>query len=172
MADDGFEVIYNTNLTSFRERLLHLGKEITTTVTKAALKDAAFSMRDAARVFAPDSHQFLADAMKFEHKPFYVYNEHEHWLGGKNSNQYSLIETGNLRKHIKAGVILKRYLNEGELGYRVYASSKVSWYAKFVEFGRSNMEANPFMRRAYESHYLEVPYIFKVHIQRAIEENW
>lgn len=166
---DGFEVVFDDNFKGLRQRLLTFGDKIAKDVTKAALKEAAFLMRDAARGYAHDSHKFLADAMQFQHKPFYVYSDHEHWLGGKNSTQYDLIEPGNLRAHIKAGVINKRFLNTGELGYRVYASSKVSWYAKFVEFGTSNMAAKPFMRPAYEAHYQDVAFIFKFHIQNAVD---
>lgn len=168
---DGFEVIYDENFKSLHQRLLLLGDKIAKDVTKAALKEAAFSMRDAARVFAPDSHQFLVKAMGSEWKPWYVYSDHQHLLGG-NGNPYIPIEAGNLRKHIKAGVISQKYLANGELGYRVYASSKVSWYAKFIEWGRSGMAANPFMRPAYETYYQAVPYIFKQHIQNAIDGGW
>lgn len=166
---DGFEVVFDDNFMQLRQRLLTFGDKITTVVTKAALKEGAFLMRDSARGYVHDSHKFLADAMLFEHKPFYVYDAQQHWLGGKNSTQYTLIKAGNLRRHIRAGVMKKRFLLEGELGYRVFASSKVSWYAKFVEFGTSNMAAKPFMRPAYEANYQDISFIFKRHIQHAVD---
>lgn len=147
MADDGFSVKYDENWTLFSQRLAVLGENIAKRITVSALRESALFMKREAILYvsvSERSHKLLVD-----------------------KNYIELYPT-NMKKHIRYGRIRQKYLEDGEVGYRVYVAIKVAWYAKFLEFGRSNMAPKPFMRPTFEHNYQNVARLFIEMVDTAI----
>lgn len=147
---DGFSIEFNDNWTMLSQRLLTFGEKVSKQITVAALKESAGFMKHEAILYVSRSdrtHKLLVKGVYVELNP------------------------GNLKDHIRYGRIRQRHLEPGEVGYRVYVSIKMAWYAKFVEFGRSGMAPIPFMRPAFENNFDKLSRIFKEMVDQAILEG-
>lgn len=145
---DSIEVTFSEDWTLLHQRLTTFGEKVVKQVTLNALRDTAVIMKK----------QAVSNASR---------SSREHRL--KVDNVYINISPGNLKKYIRYGKL--KNLPDSEIGYRVFVKLTTAWYAKFVEFGRSNMVANPFMRPSFEEHIDSLPVLFKEYIQMAIEEG-
>lgn len=147
---DGIAIEFDENWTMLSQRLKTFGDKITKQVTVSALKESAAYMKHEAILYASKSKEVHKLLVKGE---------------------YVEITPGNLKDKIRYGRIRQKYLDQGEVGYRVYVAIKFAWYAKFVEFGTSKMAPIPFMRPAFENNYQNVARIFKEMIDIAIMEG-
>lgn len=138
MAEDGFEIEYDENWSSLSQRLSAFGENVAKKVTTSALKESAAYMKHEAILYASLSTE-------------------PHLL--KVDGAYVTITPGNLKRKIRYGKVRKS--PPGEIAYRVYVAIKMAWYAKFIEFGTSEMAASPFMRPAFEHNFMNVARIFK-----------
>lgn len=145
---DGCEIVYNEAWVLLHQRLATFGEKVAKQVTLGALKETAAMMRSEARLYAHRS-------------------EEVHKL--KVKGMYIDITPGNLKRNIRFRKMRKPPM--GALAYQVYIKRTVAWYGKFVEFGRSNMAARPFMRPAFEHNIDKMPRIFNEMIDRAILEG-
>jgi HK97 gp10 family phage protein len=104
------------------------------------------------------------------------------------------VDTGTLRDNIITSRLPKKRRAAGEEGVEVTVRYKAKgykdnarnrrlgrvggdyknygplFYAKFLEFGTSKMQARPFMTAAFEANKGALPEIFKTEMSRAIEE--
>jgi len=147
---DGFAIEYDENWTMLSQRLATFGEKVAKQITVSALKESAAFMKQEAVRFVNDS-------------------DRDHKLLVKG--EYIELHPTNLRKHIRYGRISPKYLEPGEVGYRVFVRIKIAWYAKFVEYGRSGMKASPFMRPAFEYEVQNVAKRFKEMIELAMLEG-
>jgi HK97 gp10 family phage protein len=147
---DGFAIQFDDNWVELSQRLRTFGDKVANQVTVAALKESALYMKHEAILYANKSkevHKLLVKGVYIEITP------------------------GNLKDKIRYARIRKNRLEPGEVGYRVYVAITMAWYAKFLEFGTSNMAAIPFMRPAFENNYQNISRIFKEMIDIAILEG-
>ena len=149
---DGFEIQFDANWTELSQRLATFSDKVANQISYAALRETAIFMKQEAVLYAGRS-------------------EDTHRL--KVKGEYVNINPGNLKKHISFRKIRKnsKLLVHGEVGYQVYVRIKIAWYAKFVEFGRSNMAAKPFMRPAFENNVDKMIRIFKEMIDMGIRDG-
>ena len=147
---DGFAIEYDENWTMLSQRLATFGEKVAKQITVSALKESAAFMKQEAVRFVNDS-------------------DRDHKLLVKG--EYIELHPTNLRKHIRYGRISPKYLEPGEVGYRVFVRIKIAWYAKFLEYGTSEMKAQPFMRPAFEHNMEKLARIFKEMVDLAILEG-
>ena len=145
---DGFEITFDANWTELSQRLATFSDKVANKITADALRETVKFMKHEAILYASRSEQ-----------------EHKLKVGGK----YVEIQPGNLKKNIRFGRM--RRMPKGEIGYRVYVKIRIAWYAKFVEFGRSNMAASPFMRPAFENNVDKMLRIFKEMVDMNITDG-
>ena len=145
---DIVEVIVSDDWVLMYQRLATFGNKVAKQVVNDALKETAKIMKT----------QAISNASR---------STREHRL--KVNGVYITISPGNLKKYIRFGRL--KNLPEGEIGYRVFVKITTAWYAKFVEFGRSNMSPKPFMRPSFEEHVDALPVLFKQYIARAITDG-
>lgn len=150
MFEDGVSIKIE-GLNELGSRLLAFSEK----VQKKVIRDGA---NEAAKVFQAEAIHNIETTTK---------NMKDHLL--KVKGEYVLIHPGNLAKNIKIKT-LKKMVN-GQIDVEIYLKKDHAWYGIFVERGKSNMAANPFMARAFEAKRDEVPGIFKERIEQAIREG-
>jgi HK97 gp10 family phage protein len=146
---DGFNITIK-GLNELGQRLQIFSNKIANEVTLEGVKEGAMIFRDEAIGNVPPNRRGTY-----------------HWL--KVKGEYVKIWPGNLAKNI----FIKRAkkMPSGTIRYEVFLRKHHAWYGLFVERGRSNMAANPFMARAFEAKRFEVYEALKARIQRALREG-
>jgi HK97 gp10 family phage protein len=147
---DGFSITFSDEWTTLHQRLATFGEKVAKQVTVGALRETAAIMKASAKEKVSQSNE-------------------EHYL--KVKKVYVKIKPSNLKKEIRFRKLRERGLDDGELAYQVYVRIRSAWYAKFVEFGRSNMAPRPFMRPTFEQHAADLPIIFKSKIDALIKQG-
>lgn len=138
-----------SGLRALEEELLRYSDKMVAGVLNDALKEGAMIIRNEAKANVRDS--------------FY-----EHRL--KVKGVYIWIQPGNLRKSISVKKDTSG-TRSFKLNYEVFVRNKETWYWKFVEFGTSKMEAQAFMRNAFEDKKELAVEVVKDSIEKYIEND-
>lgn len=150
MAEDGFSII-TKGINELGARLMAFSEAVSNKV----IRDAA---NEAAVIFKNEAISNIQSTCT---------NDKVHNL--KVRGVYVKIKPGNLAKNIRIKT-LKKMVN-GSINVEVYLKKQHAWYGIFVERGKSNMAANPYMAKAFEAKREEVPEIFKARIALALREG-
>jgi len=147
---DGFDIVQK-GINEFGARLMAFSDK----VQRKVIRDAA---NEAALMFKEEAILNIVSTVK---------NDKVHNL--KVKGVYIKINPGNLAKNIRIKTLRK--MVKGQIQMEVYLKKEVAWYGIFVERGRSNMAANPYMAKAFEAKKNEVPAIFNGRILKEITEG-
>ena len=147
---DGFSIT-DKGVNEFGQRL----KAFSEKVQRKVIRDAA---NEVATMFKEEAIRNIETTCK---------NNKEHRL--KVHGVYVTIQPGNLAKNIRIRTLRK--MVNGQIDMEVYLKKEFAWYGIFVERGRSNMAANPYMARAYEAKRSEAYDIFKEKLLKEISEG-
>jgi len=147
---DGFSITFSDEWLDVERRLRLFGEQVSKDASIAALRATATLMRASAREKVSRSSE-------------------KHFLKVKGT--YVEISPGNLKSKIRFRKIKKENTDPGTLRYQVYVMIKYAWYAKFLEFGRSNMAPQPFMRPAFEENVAKLTEVFKERVYKFISDG-
>jgi len=150
MSNDGFSLT-TKGINELGARLMAFSEK----VSHKVIRDAA---NEAATVFKKEAINNILTTCT---------NDKVHNL--KVRGVYIKIKPRNLSKNIRIKTLKK--MKDRTIEMEVYLKKEHAWYGIFVERGRSNMAANPYMSRAFEAKRDEVPEIFKDRIALALREG-
>jgi len=150
MAEDGFSIT-SKGINEVGARLMAFSEKLSNKI----IRDAA---NEAAVIFKDEAVNNITSTCS---------NTKVHNL--KVKGVYIEIKPGNLAKNIKIKTLKK--MKDRSINIEVYLKKKHAYYGIWVERGRSNMAANPYMARAFEAKRGEVPDIFRRKIEQGIQEG-
>lgn len=167
-------------LGDLEQALMELGNAVAGKILYSALMTAAIPIQDTAIAMAPQSSQphyryKRAKAKRISktgNKAVDRFNKLQARSAARGTVEKILVQPGNLRKNIARKRLKgKKYasVTDGE------AYVGVSWqgdayYGRFLEFGTANMQAQPFLRPAFDARSAEALGIFTDKLRDMIEK--